>query len=161
MNSSPELVECKLFVTLSNSISESDELNQASELCPLKIGREQLAAVQKSDQSLRNCVEAAVDQVENPKTRVAFFWDNGILMRRWKSGTSNDEASWNTSFQIVLPSGYQDQVLKFTHKNVLAGHLGIIKTFKRVSKYFFLAEYEIQFFKVLSVLSCMSGGREG
>ncbi len=40
MNSSPELVECKLFVTPSNSMSESDELNQASELCPLKIGRE-------------------------------------------------------------------------------------------------------------------------
>ncbi len=77
MNSSPELVECKLFVTPSNSISESDELNQASELCPLKIGREQLAAVQKSDQSLRNCVEAAVDQVENPKARVAFF---GIMV---------------------------------------------------------------------------------
>ncbi len=47
MNSSPELVECKLFVTPSNSISESDELNQTSELCPLKVGREQLAAVQK------------------------------------------------------------------------------------------------------------------
>ncbi len=53
MNSSPELVECKLFVTPSNSMSESDELNQASELCPLKIGREQLAAVQKSEELLR------------------------------------------------------------------------------------------------------------
>ncbi len=138
-------------------MSESDELNQASELCPLKIGREQLAAVSK----IRGTVEAAVDQVENPKARVAFFWDNGILMRRWKSGTYNDEASWNTSFQIVLPSGYRDQVLKFAHETVLAGHLGITKTFKRVSKYFFLAEYEIQCFKVLLVLSYMSGGREG
>ncbi len=82
-------------------------------------------------------------------------------MRRWKSGTYNDEASWNTSFQIVLPSGYRDQVLKFAHETVLAGHLGITKTFKRVSKYFFLAEYEIQCFKVLLVLSYMSGGREG
>ncbi len=33
MNSSPELVECNLFITPSNSISESDELSRTSELC--------------------------------------------------------------------------------------------------------------------------------
>lgn len=99
------LLTLKLFVNLSNSSPES-EFNQTSELGPLRVGREQLAAAQKSDQSLRNCVDAAVDLVEKPEARVVFFWDDGILMHRWKSSSSSDEASWNTLFQIVLPSGY-------------------------------------------------------
>lgn len=54
-------------------IPESDELNQTRELCPLRVGREQLAAAQKSDQSLRDCVDAAVDLIEMLKASVAFL----------------------------------------------------------------------------------------
>lgn len=104
MNSTLELQECKLFVTQSNSSPES-EFHQTSELGPLRVGREQLAVAQKLDQSLRNC-DAAADLVEKPEARVVFFWDDGIFMRQWKSSISNDEACWNTLFQIVLPSGY-------------------------------------------------------
>ncbi len=66
---------------------------------------------------------------------VNYFWDEGILMRKWRSRT--DEHGWYETCQIVLPTSYRLIVLKLAHENVHAGHLGVNKTFHRLSKYFF------------------------
>ncbi len=57
-------------------------------------------------------------------------------MRKWKPSHS-DAADWQVRYQIVLPTGYRLQVLKLAHELPLSGHLGVTKTFHRVSKYYF------------------------
>lgn len=63
--------------------------------------------------------------------RVKYFWDEGVLMQRWRSRT--DEHRLYETCQIILPDSYHLIVLKLAHKNVLAEHLGVNKTFQRLS----------------------------
>ncbi len=120
-------VETKVFVQpeLMLPAGESVHKNHKS----LQVGRKQLAMFQKSDLSLKACVAAAVDKDSLPEVGVAFYWDNEVLMRRWKK---ND-----TFCQIVIPSAYRAQILTFAHDHVLSGHLGIRETYERVLRYFF------------------------
>ncbi len=57
--SSPESSECKL--PIQPQLSQGDEYLKEKN-APLKVGREQLMAAQKSDVSLNQCVSAAADQ---------------------------------------------------------------------------------------------------
>ncbi len=101
---------------------------------PLEVGREQLAAAQKLDPSLIKCIEAAVSLSQEANAKVTYFWENLVLMRKWRDGVHADSQEL---FQIVLPVGYREQVLKLAHEHVLSGHLGVTKTFRRVSRYFY------------------------
>ncbi len=56
-------------------------------------------------------------------------------MRRWKP--QQEDLDWQEVRQIVLPAGYRQQVLKLAHENALTGHVGITKTYQRVTRYFF------------------------
>lgn len=58
-----------------------------------------------------------------PNMGVFFFWERGLLMRRWRP--QQEELGWQEVQQIVLPSGYRQQVLKLVHENALSGHVGI------------------------------------
>lgn len=63
-----------------------------------------------------------------------YFWDDQVLMRRWRPKA---HVALNDICQIVLPQPYREHVLKVAHEHVLSGHLGVTKTFRRVSRYFF------------------------
>ncbi len=67
--------------------------------------------------------------------KVGYFWENDVLMRKWKP--RYDEQGLHETFQIVLPASHRVPVLKIAHENVMSGHLGVTKTFRRISKYFF------------------------
>lgn len=56
-------------------------------------------------------------------------------MRKWKP--HEEDLSWQEVQQIVLPSGYRQQVLKLAHENVFSGHVGVTKTYNHIVKYFF------------------------
>ncbi len=101
----------------------------------IRVSKEQLAVEQKSDPSLVDCVVADANEKKRGDDMVNYFWDEGILMRKWRSRT--DEHGWYETCQIVLPTSYRLIVLKLAHENVHAGHLGVNKTFHRLSKYFF------------------------
>uniref|UniRef100_A0A8C1PH44 Gypsy retrotransposon integrase-like protein 1 n=1 Tax=Cyprinus carpio TaxID=7962 RepID=A0A8C1PH44_CYPCA len=70
-----------------------------------------------------------------PNSGVMCFWDHGLLMRRWKP--DEDDENCQLVQQIVLPSGYRTHVLKLAHEHVMSGHLGVTKTYHRVSRYFY------------------------
>ncbi len=133
MAEQPELVECKLSVPL-EMVSEHDPLLAAE--FPSMVGREHLAAAQKSDPTLEKCVRLAVDSDKLLAARVGYFWDEGDLMRKWEPKPS-ERNDWLTIYQVVLPASYRSQVLILVHENVLAGHLGVNKTFQRITKHFF------------------------
>lgn len=94
-----------------------------------------MAAEQKSDISLTECVKAAVNVKDRADAKVGYFWENDVLMRKWKP--RYDEKGLQETFQIVLPASYRVPVLKLAHENLMAGHLGVTKTVRRISKYFF------------------------
>ncbi len=122
-------LECTLSVEPELEFDSSSESKT-----PLKVSREHLAAAQREDPTLVKCVKAA-DLGQAPKSGVMYFWDDGLLMRRWKPDI--DDENCQEIQQIVLPVGYRTHVLKLAHEHVMSGHLGVIKTFYRISKYFY------------------------
>ncbi len=67
-----------------------------------------------------------------------FFVKDGLLMRRWNKSNSV-ENEWNIVYQVVVPTAFRQQVLSLAHDHMIAGHLGITKTYNRILKHFFLA----------------------
>ncbi|XP_028835757.1 uncharacterized protein LOC114790140 isoform X1 [Denticeps clupeoides] len=67
---------------------------------------------------------------------VAYFWEDGVLMRKWTPPVA-DDLIWNSVFQVVVPLKFRSQVLTLGHDNVFAGHLGVTKTYNRILRYFF------------------------
>ncbi|KAL1252650.1 hypothetical protein QQF64_017343 [Cirrhinus molitorella] len=93
----------------------------------LKVGKEDLAAAQKTDPSLSFCLDAAVSLEKAAGGPVTYYWDDGVLMRRWRPPVNGDVLAVH---QLVLPSAYHTQILKLVHEHPLSGHLGITKTYK-------------------------------
>lgn len=44
---------------------------------------------------------------------------------------------WNTVYQTVVPKSYRPHILSAARYNPSSAHLGIVKTYDRVLKYFF------------------------
>ncbi len=133
MAEQPESVECKLSVPL-EMVSEHDPLLAAE--FPSMVGKEHLVAAQKSDPTLGKCVRFAVDRDKLLTVMVGYFWDEGVLICKWEP-QSSERNDWLTVYQVVLPASYRSQILMLAHENVLAGHLGVNKTFQRITKHFY------------------------
>ena len=116
-------------VTLLHPVTLTESATQ------LKLGREQLIEAQEVDPSLAKCVAAALPKDEIGASQVAYYWEDGILMRKW--APSADDSGCNTVHQIVVPVGYRVQILSLAHDNALSGHLGIAKTYYRILKHLF------------------------
>lgn len=50
----------------------------------VKVCKEDLAAAQTSVPSLAPCIDAVVDIMQVPEARVAYIWEDGALMHKWK-----------------------------------------------------------------------------
>ena len=98
--------------------------------------RSNLIAAQKEDVTLVKCFDAALAPESAKNKESDYFFENDLLMRRWKSrtGFNND---WTNVFQIVVPTPYRQSVLSLAHEHLCSGHLGITKTYDRVLRQFF------------------------
>lgn len=118
------------------TLSVEPELKHYSTLepqTPLTVSREQLIKAQREDATLTEGIKAA-DLGPRSLSGVMYFWDDGLLMRRWKPDIKDENCQ--EVRQIVLPVGYRTDVLKLAHEHVTSGHLGVTKTFYRISRYF-------------------------
>ena len=70
------------------------------------------------------------------RDKVAYFVDQGILMREW-SPSSDDTSDCNNVKQIVIPVCYRQQILSLAHESQWSGHLGITKTYRLLLQHFF------------------------
>lgn len=69
---------------------------------------------------------------------VSFKRSNGLLYRV----TINQEGMQVKEKQLVVPKKYRDNVVKKGHESVVAGHVGISRTVKRIhSKYYWTRMY--------------------
>ncbi|XP_057211844.1 uncharacterized protein LOC130567622 [Triplophysa rosa] len=86
-------VECVLLVppdpdiTLP-SVGEEETVKETT----LKVGRDSLAAAQRVDPSLAGCIKAAGNNAYNSKPGVDYFWEEGLLMRKWSP--QQEELGW-------------------------------------------------------------------
>ncbi len=101
----------------------------------LSIDRTTFAAEQKQDSSLACCKYSAVTREDIASKPIGYFYEDGVLMRKWTPSTS-DNSGWDTIYQMVVPKCFREQVMSVAHDNV-AGHLGVTKTLYRVMRHFF------------------------
>ncbi len=104
--------------------------NIQSELHPLDISLSEFKELQKNDETLKQCVEAAEGR---PSTAgVGFYQNDGLLYRRWippKQGADG--------VKVELPRHFREEVLKLAHSVPLAGHMGKEKTAQRILQRFY------------------------
>lgn len=98
--------------------------------------RDDYIAAQRADVTLVKCYSAVLSQEEAKRKQMAYFLDNGLLMRRWTRGGS-EEMDWSETYQVVVPTSHRFQVLSLAHDHPWSGHLGITKTYDRVLRHFF------------------------
>ncbi len=70
------------------------------------------------------------DAVSNAKGDAVYFIADGLLMHIWKPWVADDECF--TVCQIGVPAEYRSHVLSLAHGHVMAGHLGVTKTYNSV-----------------------------
>lgn len=93
----------------------------------LKVGREQLVAMQQSDPTLKHCIEAA-DSDTKLSAGVQYYWDKEVFMRKWDPRLADDSL---TSYQISLASS------KAVARACACWSLRGYKTHNRITKYFY------------------------
>lgn len=101
---------------------------------PLPATREEFVAAQKADPTLSKCFSSSLDLEKAERMKVAYIFENGLLLRRWANELDED---WNATYQVVVPSSYRSQVLSLAHDDPWAGHMGVTKTYHKVLKHFF------------------------
>ncbi|XP_049340179.1 uncharacterized protein LOC125804771 [Astyanax mexicanus] len=142
-----EVIDIGNFFTSVQSKEESStspldasecKLTQVSDGCfelSLPVDRAELVSAQEADPSLAKCRSAVVDSAQIPANPVAFYLHGSVLMRKWAPSTESKD--WNSVYQVVVPEQYRAFVLNLAHDHVMAGHLGINKTYTRILQHFF------------------------
>ncbi len=124
---------CENEMTCSVPTSDTVELVPEESKLTLNVDRITLIDAQKNDRTLDVCLSTAAAAQDAADKSVTFFFDKGVLMRKWVSGS--DE--WTSVHQVVVPTPFRQQVLSLAHDSNLAGHLGIKKTYNRILRHFF------------------------
>ena len=103
----------------------------------LSLSRDQLIAEQKNDQKLSCLFNDAVSEGEVESVARGVFLKDGLLMRKWSPLSASVQDDWTIVKQIVVPHRYRSEILSMAHDNLLAGHLGVNKTYDRILRHFF------------------------
>ena len=103
----------------------------------LPVTREKFIVAQTEDVSLAKCFEnVSPDRATAQAEKVAYFIENGLLMRTYNPRAGVDSA-WSTVVQVVVPRVLRNKVLSLAHDIPWSGHLGVTKTYDRVLRHFF------------------------
>ena len=114
--------------------SEPDRSSISDEL---SFSRKQLIRDQELDSEIRCLAESAVSEEEaaiNPK---CYYKKGGVLMRKWRPPDAPANEEWRVVHQIVVPPNYRKEILSLAHGSIMAGHLGVNKTYHKILTYFY------------------------
>ncbi|KAM7406893.1 hypothetical protein PAMA_002878 [Pampus argenteus] len=103
----------------------------------LSMSREHLIIEQQRDPTLVSLFAAVGSDDKAGGGSPSYFLKDGVLMRRWVPPRIDSQDDWGIVNQVVVPQRFQPEVLKLAHDNLLAGHLGVNKTYDRVLRCFF------------------------
>lgn len=117
-----------------NGETERSSLNLVNLSLLPSISRDELILAQGKDAGLTTLFASVKSHKEIESMASGYFLSDGILVRKWMP--CNDRVVGGPIFQIVIPDGLRELVLKTAHGDI-AGHLGVKKTYHSVMRYFF------------------------
>ena len=101
------------------------------------VSRDNLIEAQRNDELLIKLWDDTVPEEEVQEEASCFYVKNGVLMRKWRPPEAKPIDDWRVCHQIVMPKVYQNVILQLGHDNPLSGHMGIRKTYDRITKHFY------------------------
>ena len=99
--------------------------------------KSKLISEQEDDPELAPLFKLILPPVELDKVPVGYYVRNGVLMRKWRPPNIPASEEWSVVHQIVVPKVYQSEILKLAHESPMGGHLGINKTYNKITKHFY------------------------
>ena len=113
---------------------EPEKGRMSTENVNLPSDPESLRKLQLEDITLAGIRDKA--QIENQvrHERVAFFFRDGLVYRKWSSRHSKNGNKYE---QIIVPEVCRTEILRLAHEIPFAGHLGIEKTKDRILQNFY------------------------
>lgn len=96
-----------------------------------------LSELQKADPTLADCHETAVSMEEIVDAATGYYYNDRILMRKWRPQSAPLSNEWEVVHQVMLPTCYRERVLAAAHDDPMGGHQGINITYHKILKYFF------------------------
>lgn len=120
----------------SSASAGAQSMSPSPDTLMLAVTQEQMCAAQQKDPALSKCFVSAGSSEDAKEERVAYFVEDGLLMRKWCPSDVAD-LDWGAVYQIVVPSVYHQQVMCLAHDHHLSGHLGVTKTYNRILRHFF------------------------
>ncbi|XP_059850646.1 uncharacterized protein LOC132407731 [Hypanus sabinus] len=103
----------------------------------LSLSRKEMIAEQSRDPEIIKLKEKALPDSEIEKVPVGYYFEKGVLMRKWRSPTIPASDEWNVVYQVVVPKVYQNEILTLAHSVFLGGHQGVRKTVDKILKHFY------------------------
>ena len=103
----------------------------------VSLSKSKLISEQENDPELAPLFKLVLPPVELDKVPVGYYVRNGVLMRNWRPPNVPASEEWSVVHQIVVPKVYQSEILKLAHESPMGGHLGINKTYSKITKHFY------------------------
>ena len=103
----------------------------------VSLSKSRLISEQENDPALAPLFKLVLPAVELDKVPVGYKVRNGVLMRKCRPPNVHASEEWSVIHQIVVPKVYQSEILKLLHESSMGGHLGINKTYSRITKHFY------------------------
>ena len=132
-NTETEVKETQAVVTRAQAQKEHKvTLLKVSENIDCNLTTEELAKLQKEDETLRKWWDATTQKPEEVRDehQVRFQVKNGLLWRR-------REEQGRTVNQLAVPKPLREKVMKLSHDDIMSGHQGVKKTYDRIIAHFF------------------------
>lgn len=123
--------------SLGIEISDSPVQNVAVDYSHDSFDRNRLIAEQMKDSSLADIRQRVLSKSEVEKVPVCFFMKDDVLMRKWRPPDVTANSDWCIRYQVVVPTIYREEVMSMAHDTPMSGHLGVRKTYDRISAHFF------------------------
>ncbi|XP_067664166.1 uncharacterized protein [Haliotis asinina] len=99
--------------------------------------REKLIEEQKMDPELKLLRNTAVSEKDSHREAGCYYLKSDVLMRKWRPPDSPADGEWKILYQIVIPPMYRHEILCLGHDTLLAGHLGVNKTYQKILTHFY------------------------
>ena len=99
--------------------------------------RSQLIQDQQADPALITLSRTSITEEEAQDHPVCYFKGTGILMCKWRPPSAPVADDWSIVYQIVVPKNCRRHVLELAHSTLIAGHLGVNKTYNQIQTHFY------------------------
>ena len=101
------------------------------------LSKSQLIQEQQTDPEISKLIFRALPEDEISQVPMCYYIKNGIFMRKWRPYDVSADDEWAVYHQIVVPKSYRHEILSIAHESPMSGHLGINKTYHKISNHFY------------------------